>query len=51
MFIRTLAIEGDLFQALIKAGFVREENAASPERIRIGRSSRTDKGVHSLKVS
>uniref|UniRef100_A0A6B2L3D8 tRNA pseudouridine synthase n=1 Tax=Arcella intermedia TaxID=1963864 RepID=A0A6B2L3D8_9EUKA len=36
--------------ALIKGGFIKTENAGDVDKIRLGRSSRTDKGVHSLKT-
>ncbi|KAF2075399.1 hypothetical protein CYY_003278 [Polysphondylium violaceum] len=42
------AIENDLEKALFKAGHILPSNLGDLERIRWSRSSRTDKGVHSL---
>ncbi|GMM52167.1 pseudouridine synthase [Starmerella bacillaris] len=39
-------IEGDLFQALVKAGAISEDNADDPKKSSFLRAARTDKGVH-----
>ncbi|TDL23959.1 pseudouridine synthase [Rickenella mellea] len=39
-------IEGTLFQALVKAGAVSEDNADDPVKVNLGRAARTDAGVH-----
>lgn len=39
-------IEGDLFQAFVKAGAVSKANADDPKKIGFVRCARTDKGVH-----
>ncbi|MCL7023752.1 hypothetical protein MKW94_017474 [Papaver nudicaule] len=41
-------IEGELEKAIFKAGGIRESNYGDLQKIGWGRSSRTDKGVHSL---
>ncbi|KAI3927122.1 hypothetical protein MKX01_029890 [Papaver californicum] len=41
-------IEGELEKAIFKAGGIRESNFGDLQKIGWGRSSRTDKGVHSL---
>lgn len=42
----TKTIEGDLFQAFVKAGAVSKANADDPKKISFVRCARTDKGVH-----
>ncbi|EME45184.1 hypothetical protein DOTSEDRAFT_87604 [Dothistroma septosporum NZE10] len=39
-------IEGDLFQAFIKAGAISKANAEDPKKSSLVRCARTDKGVH-----
>ncbi|KAK5133216.1 hypothetical protein LTR08_008051 [Meristemomyces frigidus] len=39
-------IEGDLFQAFIKAGAISKANADDPKKASLVRCARTDKGVH-----
>ncbi|KAJ1968556.1 tRNA pseudouridine synthase 1 [Dispira parvispora] len=39
-------IEGELFQALIKAGAVSQDNADDHKKVSLVRAARTDKGVH-----
>jgi len=39
-------IEGDLFDALVKAGAISEDNANDPKKSSFLRAARTDKGVH-----
>lgn len=39
-------IEGDLFEALVKAGAISEDNADDPKKSSFLRAARTDKGVH-----
>ncbi|GAM20339.1 hypothetical protein SAMD00019534_035140, partial [Acytostelium subglobosum LB1] len=43
-----VALENVLEQALFKAGMILPSNLGDPNRLRWNRSSRTDKGVHSL---
>ncbi|KAH9668217.1 putative tRNA pseudouridine synthase [Citrus sinensis] len=43
-----VAIEGELETAVFKAGGIRESNYGNLQKIAWARSSRTDKGVHSL---
>lgn len=43
-------IEGVLELALFKAGMIADTNMGDFDRIRWSRSSRTDKGVHSLSL-
>ncbi|XP_042018311.1 putative tRNA pseudouridine synthase [Salvia splendens] len=43
-----LTIEGELEKAIFKVGGIRESNFGDLNKIRWARSSRTDKGVHSL---
>ncbi|KAF9218960.1 pseudouridine synthase [Gyrodon lividus] len=42
--IRT--IEGLLFDALVRAGAVSQDNADDPTKVNLGRAARTDSGVH-----
>ncbi|CAL1714564.1 unnamed protein product [Somion occarium] len=39
-------IEGTLFNALVKAGAVSQDNADDPVKVNLGRAARTDAGVH-----
>ncbi|CAA22472.1 tRNA/U2 snRNA pseudouridine synthase Lsp1 [Schizosaccharomyces pombe] len=39
-------IEGDLFDAFVKAGAVSSYNADDPKKVALARAARTDKGVH-----
>ncbi|EPQ56520.1 pseudouridine synthase [Gloeophyllum trabeum ATCC 11539] len=39
-------IEGVLFDALVKAGAVSQDNADDPVKVNLGRAARTDAGVH-----
>ncbi|KAJ1655349.1 tRNA pseudouridine synthase 1 [Dispira simplex] len=39
-------IEGELFQALVKAGAVSQDNADDHKKVSLVRAARTDKGVH-----
>lgn len=39
-------IEGDLFEALAKAGAISPENATDHKKVDIQRAARTDAGVH-----
>ncbi|KAK9460514.1 pseudouridine synthase [Lipomyces oligophaga] len=39
-------IEGDIFNAMVKAGAISKDNANDPKKVRFLRSARTDKGVH-----
>lgn len=39
-------IEGDLFEAFIKAGAISKYNADDPKKVSFMRAARTDKGVH-----
>ena len=39
-------IEGDLFEALVKAGAISKLNADDPKKISLQRAARTDRGVH-----
>lgn len=39
-------IEGDIFEALVKAGAISEDNANDPKKSSFLRAARTDKGVH-----
>lgn len=39
-------IEGDLFQAFVKAGAISKANADDPKKSQLVRCARTDKGVH-----
>lgn len=43
-----LAIEGVLYEALFAGGFIKPSNYGELQRISWTRSSRTDKGVHSV---
>lgn len=43
-----LTIEGELERAIYEAGGIRESNYGNLNKISWARSSRTDKGVHSL---
>jgi tRNA pseudouridine38-40 synthase len=43
---RAKTIEGDIFEALIKAGAVSKENSVDPKKIDLQRAARTDAGVH-----
>lgn len=40
------SIEGELFDALCKAGAVSKSNSTDPKKIQLMRAARTDKGVH-----
>ncbi|KAI5705848.1 hypothetical protein M8J75_002335 [Diaphorina citri] len=42
-------IEGDIMEALFKAGFVTEDSFNTPQNIQFQRAARTDKGVSALK--
>ncbi|KAF8315465.1 tRNA pseudouridine synthase [Clavulina sp. PMI_390] len=42
----TKTIEGDLFDALVKAGAVSSDNSDDPTKVSLGRAARTDAGVH-----
>ncbi|KAG5635784.1 hypothetical protein H0H81_010127 [Sphagnurus paluster] len=42
----TKTIEGVLFQAMVRAGAVSEDNADDPVKIGLARAARTDAGVH-----
>lgn len=42
------AVEDVLSFAIMKAGFMRKENFGHPTKVGWTRSSRTDKGVHSI---
>jgi len=44
----TRTIEGDLWDALVKAECVSELNADDPKKVSFNRAARTDKGVHAL---
>ncbi|KAI3878433.1 hypothetical protein MKW92_026758 [Papaver armeniacum] len=46
-----MTIEGELEKAIFKAGGIRESNYGDLQKIGWGRSSRTDKGVHSLSTT
>jgi tRNA pseudouridine38-40 synthase len=39
-------IEGELFQALVSAGAVSQDNSNDPKKVGFARCARTDKGVH-----
>ncbi|KAL4078630.1 pseudouridine synthase [Scleroderma yunnanense] len=39
-------IEGVLFEALVRAGAVSQDNADDPVKVNLGRAARTDAGVH-----
>lgn len=39
-------IEGDVFEALVKAGAVSEANAVDHRKVDVQRAARTDAGVH-----
>ncbi|KAJ2726894.1 tRNA pseudouridine synthase 1 [Coemansia sp. Benny D115] len=39
-------IEGELFQALVKAGAVSADNSTDQSKVQLHRAARTDKGVH-----
>ena len=39
-------IEGDFFEALVKAGAISAENATDHRKVDVQRSARTDAGVH-----
>ncbi|KAL0953754.1 hypothetical protein HGRIS_004943 [Hohenbuehelia grisea] len=39
-------IEGILFDAMVKAGAVSDDNADDPTKVNLGRAARTDAGVH-----
>ncbi|KAK7686290.1 hypothetical protein QCA50_010514 [Cerrena zonata] len=39
-------IEGTLFNALVKAGAVSQDNSDDPVKVNLGRAARTDAGVH-----
>ncbi|KAK7207409.1 tRNA pseudouridine synthase A [Myxozyma melibiosi] len=39
-------IEGDLFDALVKAGAISKDNSDDPKKVGFMRAARTDKGVH-----
>ncbi|KAM0751664.1 pseudouridine synthase [Meredithblackwellia eburnea MCA 4105] len=39
-------IEGDIFEAFIKAGAVSEDNSTNPQKVGLQRAARTDAGVH-----
>jgi len=43
---REKTIEGDLFQAFVKAGAISKANADDPKKASLVRCARTDKGVH-----
>ncbi|KAF2674201.1 putative tRNA pseudouridine synthase [Microthyrium microscopicum] len=43
---RQRTIEGDLFQAFVKAGAISKANADDPKKSALVRCARTDKGVH-----
>lgn len=39
-------IEGDVFEALVKAGAVSAENSVDHRKVDVQRAARTDAGVH-----
>ncbi|KAI9487007.1 MAG: pseudouridine synthase [Benjaminiella poitrasii] len=41
-------IEGELFEAVCKAGYVSKMNSDNPKKIQLLRAARTDKGVHAF---
>ncbi|TFK51809.1 pseudouridine synthase [Heliocybe sulcata] len=43
---KVVTIEGMLFDALVKAGAVSQDNADDPVKVNLGRAARTDAGVH-----
>lgn len=42
----TKSLEGELFDALCKAGAISKSNAIDPKKVQLMRAARTDKGVH-----